>query len=1276
MATRRPSRAKAAAPTKPAIVFGDSQGRELYEVIEASLGRAPEDHEVAESLLNIAREDQSIRAEARAKLKDVEKMVAKWEKSLTTTKKQREELQAQYGLHVWGDDRRRKASSVVDALPEAGSHGAMPGRVQDELVMMRTRWDQPPNYDVSNGPRTRSVINMVPIREDVPLDQPTGITGTPFINGTPYVETQEDMQPYNARGYLYNPGEYDMYARSNSIVMESIKLITDTLASSTCEATVPKQLTASVADRLGIDRDDVARRAEDFNLAFSLGRWSDKPQEWLKEAFNTTIINGYSTFEMLLNQNAASDLDSIKALAPRLPNTHLRWIQDIETGKALYIQQVNPNPYVRQPGQFLDMSRVIHFRMNPMGDNFEGVSPLRACRAWDQLTTELILAVIMHVQRFGTGIPIIKRRGDSPSTKKSSAGALNAISTYMNYIEAAIEVGADVDVEILQMQLQNANIEGVIEVCSRMTRAALGASISGMGTGESGGSYNLGDVKSQMFMHQLHSTASTFEAGMNKLIRYWCDHRYGGTMRVYPTFEITGFASRSAKEVLEAQTLFVGLTGRPMSPEELMELRDRTDVVHDGVGEEKTTGEGGELTSDGAGPQTTETPAADTPPPEAAMNAGRALSAMDAAEDHNKGLAGAKDIRIARKIASGKPLSGYEMMALRVWFETFGDPTEHADYERKGTSYQDYMGHGGDAMKEWLVGDVKDIDGDDADTTFNENEVDVDLSVPRAVHRRLNRMGVTETMGNRSALTVQEWRNVHAAFGEMDEGTSAWRAMGGTLMRDRAAVVVKTMTRAKEHTDDAHCGCGVDHGKSPRTRARKWITVKTRTGTWRAWRALTKAEENVAWEQIEEMRNRAATLMERALEREQRAHRAAYLSQAAPFIKAARKNDAAALASLSGLSVDWTASYRNAILDVLAKVSGWSAKDMAAEIAASVNASWAPVPQQLPNADPLTRIRAFAESVAVTANARMNETLRTATANVGNGAKTTLLSAPAVVGVNRTLMAMSVQSISETINQTRQETVLALGPAATGAQFSALMDKWTCQECASNDEKSYRVGTDAYDRDSPPYRLCYSLINSKGQGNLCQCVWVYRFSDAAAGEMISKAAGIQGLAMSTRARIPFDHDIQYRSRVTLLVGLPGTGKSTYAQTLAGDNAVVIDRDDFVLTPEGYRSQGRVESIRAMADALAAGKDVIYVACLLSPDAREKMVDVIDGMTNGEVEVGVVQTIASADHVRKVNEGRADQDRGSIPTEQLEHIIDAWSPVEEIEPFDSVQTLII
>jgi hypothetical protein len=458
------------------------------------------------------------------------------------------------------------------------------------------------------------------------------------------------------------------------------------------------------------------------------------------------------------------------------------------------------------------------------------------------------------------------------------------------------------------------------------------------------------------------------------------------------------------------------------------------------------------------------------------------------------------------------------------------------------------------------------------------------------------------------------------------------------------------------------------------------VEVQTRTGTWRTWRELTEVESHASWEQIEAMRENTQARVEQAIEREKRKHRRAYVEAADPLLARAKAGDARARVELAGLTVQWTPMYLAAIERELQEFSAWSARDMAAEIASQAGQNWTTVPQLTDDRGAVDAIRAVATLAAQTADSRLNEAMRASAVQVADGAaRSTMTQSAAAVALSRSMQSQVRQAVSTTLNKTRESVSLAQGPSAPTAIFSAVLDRWTCEPCARNDGRRYKVGSPEYQRDAPPYRLCRSLLSERGQGNDCQCVFVYEFDMTSQPDRRNDAGG---LTIMTRERVPMPTSWQPQSSrvgaVTLFVGPPGSGKTSLAREWVDRSetpVVVIDRDDYVLSEQGYNYAGRQQSIDDLEAAVRAGYDVYYVACLLSAKSRLQMVEWIDEVTDGEANIRAVSVTAIPDELRRVNEARGTSDRGSIPPDQLEHMLDAWEQVSPEEPFDEVSYIL-
>jgi hypothetical protein len=71
--------------------------------------------------------------------------------------------------------------------------------------------------------------------------------------------------------------------------------------------------------------------------------------------------------------------------------------------------------------------------------------------------------------------------------------------------------------------------------------------------------------------------------------------------------------------------------------------------------------------------------------------------------------------------------------------------------------------------------------------------------------------------------------------------------------------------------------------------------------------------------------------------------------------------------------------------------------------------------------------------------------------------------------------------------------------------------------------------------------------------------------------------------------------------------------------------------------------------------------VHFVACLLTDESRRKVIERVQSESGLDLDVTTTVLDTDVDEVRRVNSERSETERGSIPPEQLEHMIDAWQP---------------
>lgn len=1278
--------------------------QEIIDIVRETLGREPEEHEVnaeCARILRTARAATTNADRARSRMEAAARAYAEH----GGNEKARRDIAARMGVH-YHEPILRPAGTKAEA------YAGRLVRVEDEYV-------------------TRNASEPM-----------TGIVGTPMIGGLPGVEKNRDLTPYLARGFSYDAGQFSAFYRSDAIVREAVSDIVAVVSGATIEVQSHPQLTARNAELLGVDRDQLDRIADVVNTELLLGKWGGI-SGMIQEMLRLAMVNGAIVYEFMFDVSAPLG-SRIVAISPRLPNTWMRWIQDPISGRAVALEQTNPNGEVYGYGStLLDLSRCIHVAIDQDGDNFEGLSLLRSARAWDVLGFEVSSATILHWQRFGPGVPIVKHTGIGNSTP-ASRETYESLATYANLSSAVIEVGAGVDVDLLQMQM-NTGFTDIMELCTRMKRASLRNSIANTGDGATG-TYGWGEIKSQLWLKGLGSFVQPIEKGFNNLVRQYID-TFIGPQKVYPVLKFSNFATRSNEEGLKVAQSFAQIVRSGIYTDaELVEIAESNDVPWNGRAEEAdeadvqasdeqdatapaasteaaapveplqagslqvasavlqllTATDGTRLAPDAvvgimvaagfapaaaramvdaqlasvepAEPAPVAEPApatvvpepveeraieGTTPPPAAQRAAAIGRRARDKAAEKWQGTI--KELATSKRIAAGEPLSRLDLRTIEAYFAS----ATEAPYPEGSVEWQEWQCMGGDAMAAWLAVELADgtPPSEDVPTmrAVPDKYAHIDFSPPKGVREAAQRAldvradkppserGMTP-VGIARARDLANGRNVSpdtarrmlayferhevdkqgSTWDEQGKGWQAWQGWGGDAGFAWARKIVGQMNAADEgtetraHADD--CPCCLETRAAKRER----IIVSGRGGgAYAALRALTDRERAVAWADIQQAKDRTSQRLNRAIEREQRRMRAEFLTLAKPLI------DAGDVAGVAALSLDYTDRFRAAIDPILQSQARWSATDMRAEIREVVGR----LPASVDTIPPLaaSRAEAAATTLAAQVQARTIEDLRNGAVALATGATAAAVSG-AGLGLGRTTAALLVQAVSTTALAARESTVAELGPEIASATYSAVMDQYTCPACEAADGTTVEYGSAEYTQLTPPNPQCASVANSGV--NMCQCIWVYDF-----------------VAPPTTRSATADRTVR------LYVGPPGAGKST----LAADDAVVVDRDTFVLADGKYKREGVAQSLEALREALKAG-DASYVTCALSASSRQALRAAIEEMG---ARVECIEVTAPLEWLRLVNEDRGNR---AIPWDQWEHLIEAWEPVGDGE-FEEVARVV-
>jgi hypothetical protein len=100
---------------------------------------------------------------------------------------------------------------------------------------------------------------------------------------------------------------------------------------------------------------------------------------------------------------------------------------------------------------------------------------------------------------------------------------------------------------------------------------------------------------------------------------------------------------------------------------------------------------------------------------------------------------------------------------------------------------------------------------------------------------------------------------------------------------------------------------------------------------------------------------------------------------------------------------------------------------------------------------------------------------------------------------------LAVNAVTQTANLTREEVARVEGPPVELATYSAIMDKVTCSNCRRVDGEVFQFGSAAYIENRPPNKKCLSTLGP--YGNVCRCIYVYKFGTAAPGKFEGSGVG-------------------------------------------------------------------------------------------------------------------------------------------------------------------------
>lgn len=302
----------------------------------------------------------------------------------------------------------------------------------------------------------------------------------------------------------------------------------------------------------------------------------DKPWlQFLTEALSF-IDFGNAPFEIVhkvvLDHPEWGSYNGIRTLGWRSPRTIHRWHLNHDTGKLERIAQYAYGDLQRLvdiPAQFL-----LVFSLEKEGDNYEGISMLRACYGpWFRKDTYLKLMAI-GIEKSAVPTPIVT----VPEGKENSTQFKNVISMIQNYVSNEsnyLTLPAGWKVDFLKNPFDPSKLREAIEFENREMSIAFMANFLELGMGHSStGSYALSADLSEFFLSGIVHIGEQICGPINSdLIPNLIKMKFG-PQKAYPTLKVSGIADRIGKEFAEVMRFLVDT--ECIRPDDILEADLRT----------------------------------------------------------------------------------------------------------------------------------------------------------------------------------------------------------------------------------------------------------------------------------------------------------------------------------------------------------------------------------------------------------------------------------------------------------------------------------------------------------------------------------------------------------------------------------------------------------------------------------------------------------------------------------------------------------------------------
>lgn len=276
----------------------------------------------------------------------------------------------------------------------------------------------------------------------------------------------------------------------------------------------------------------------------------DKSWRSILKEILTLVEYGYSLFEItdrpVINDSEIGTYSGLKSMAYRSQKTIERWGLERDGTLEYVNQQAFGDLYNTSSidGRFL-----IHFAINKVGDNYEGISKLRPCYGSWMRKNKYLKLVAAGIEKYAIPIPILS----VPAGKENGQQIANAkealrrfVSTVVNFI--TFPQGWELSLESTNFDPEK--VKNMIEFENTEIVGAFLANFLLLGQQGGGGSYALSWDLSDFFLGSLESIADEIVETINEqLISRMIKLNFGVDAKRLISLEYSGIRDRAGEEL-------------------------------------------------------------------------------------------------------------------------------------------------------------------------------------------------------------------------------------------------------------------------------------------------------------------------------------------------------------------------------------------------------------------------------------------------------------------------------------------------------------------------------------------------------------------------------------------------------------------------------------------------------------------------------------------------------------------------------------------------------